>query len=216
MIPWEKVDTVLLDMDGTLLDRHFDDFFWEELVPEKFADLKGISLSVAKKQLYAAYKGEEKTLNWTDVYYWSDRLGLDIVALKVALSDQVRVHPGVVSFLKFIQGRRKDIVLVTNAHPKTVQIKLGQTDLSPYLDTILCSSDIGVPKEVLGFWKRAEEVLLFDKTKTLFIDDNEAVLHAAASFGIKYLLQKSNASSRIVQRPSAVFRSLAHFGALIP
>ncbi len=202
-------------MDGTLLDRHFDDFFWEELVPEKFSHLKGISLSVAKKQLYAAFKGEERTLNWTDIYYWSDRLGLDIVALKMEMSGQVRVHPGVLSFLKFIRDLQKEVVLVTNAHPKTVQIKLGQTDLSPYLETILCSSDIGVPKEALEFWKKAEEVLLFDKTKTLFIDDNEAVLHAADAFGIKYLLQKSNASSRRVQISSTAFPPLARFDSLI-
>ncbi|HIE64656.1 MAG: GMP/IMP nucleotidase [Nitrospira sp.] len=216
MIPWEKIDTVLLDMDGTLLDRYFDDYFWEELVPEKFSDLRGISLSEAKKLLYAAFKGEERTLNWTDIYYWSDRLGLDIVALKVEMSDQVRVHLGVLPFLKFIQDGGKEVVLVTNAHPKTVQIKLGQTDLSPYLDTILCSSDIGVPKEDLEFWRGAERVLLFDKSKTLFVDDNEAVLRAADSFGIKYLLQKNNASSRRVQSPPTTFRSLDHFDSLIP
>jgi len=216
MIPWAKIDTVLLDMDGTLLDRHFDDFFWEELVPEKFSKLKGISLSEAKKKLYAAFRGEERTLNWTDIYYWSDRLGLDIVALKVEMSNEVRVHPGVLPFLKFIQDGKKEVVLVTNAHPKTVQIKLGQTDLSPYLDTILCSSDIGIPKESPEFWKGAEKVLAFDKMKTLFVDDNEAVLCAADSFGIKYLLQKNNASSRRAQRPSTAFPSLDRFDSLIP
>lgn len=216
MIPWEKISTVLLDMDGTLLDRHFDDFFWEELVPEKFSDLKGIPLSDAKTQLYTAYKGEERTLNWTDLDYWTDRLGIDIVALKMEVSKQVSVHPGVLPFLKFIRDGKREVALVTNAHPKTVKIKLGQTDLGSYLDTILCSSDIGVPKEAQEFWKGAEEVLLFDKSKTLFVDDNESVLRAAELFGIKYLLQKSNASSRRLEKQSTAFPPLSRFDSLIP
>ncbi|KEP73664.1 nucleotidase, partial [Microbacterium sp. SUBG005] len=32
-IDWQAVDTVLLDMDGTLLDLAFDNYFWQKLVP---------------------------------------------------------------------------------------------------------------------------------------------------------------------------------------
>lgn len=33
-IAWQEVDTVLLDMDGTLTDLAFDNYFWQTLVPE--------------------------------------------------------------------------------------------------------------------------------------------------------------------------------------
>ena len=33
---WRAIDTVLLDMDGTLLDLRFDNYFWLELVPRKY------------------------------------------------------------------------------------------------------------------------------------------------------------------------------------
>ena len=33
MLNWDGIDDVLLDMDGTLLDRHFDNFFFEEELP---------------------------------------------------------------------------------------------------------------------------------------------------------------------------------------
>ncbi len=215
-IQWTEIDSVLLDMDGTLLDKHFDDYFWEELVPEKYSGLKQIPLEEAKRQLYAAYRAEEKTLNWTDIDYWSRRLGLDIVALKESISRRVQVHPGVEPFLQFLQWEKKQTVLVTNAHPKTVQIKLAQTTLIPYFNTILCSSDIGLPKEEVHFWRGAQRVLQFDKERSLFIDDNEDVLLAAHAFGIKYLLFKAHASSRVPRDDSKNFPSLRHFSELLP
>lgn len=216
LIPWKEIDFALLDMDGTLLDKHFDDYFWEELIPERFAALKEIPLSDAKRELYAAYKAAERTLDWTDIDYWSRRLGLDIVALKEEVCALVRVHPGVETFLQFLQRQKKKIVLATNAHPKTVQIKLRQTPLIPYFDTILCSSDIGMPKEAAEFWRGAERVLGFDKTRTLFIDDNEEVLDAAHRFGIRYVLFKTDASSRVPREGSKRFPSLKDFRELIP
>lgn len=215
-LPWEKIDSVLLDMDGTLLDKHFDDYFWEELLPERFAAKNRIPLPEAKASLYALYRAEERTLNWTDINYWSTRLGIDIIALKEEICSMVRVHPGVEPFLRFLQDQRKQIVLATNAHPRTVQIKLKQTTLIPYFDAILCSSDIGMPKEDAGFWKGAERVLLFDKMRTLFVDDNEEILAAADAFGIRYLLFKTNASSRVLREGSTLFPSLKNFEALIP
>jgi FMN phosphatase YigB (HAD superfamily) len=34
-IPLDEIKYVLLDMDGTLLDKYFDDYFWEHLLPER-------------------------------------------------------------------------------------------------------------------------------------------------------------------------------------
>ena len=33
MLNWSKIDTVLLDMDGTLLDLHYDSHFWLNVIP---------------------------------------------------------------------------------------------------------------------------------------------------------------------------------------
>ena len=33
-LDWTSIDTVLLDMDGTLLDLRFDNWFWQEHVPD--------------------------------------------------------------------------------------------------------------------------------------------------------------------------------------
>ncbi len=216
MLPWSEIDFALLDMDGTLLDRYFDDYFWEEHVPKVYATQKKISYAKARKKLLAMYKAQEKTLNWTDLHYWSNRLNLDIVAIKIELKNRVRIHPGVEPFLHFLRDSNKEVILVTNAHPRSVQIKLEQTLLLPYFHTILCSSDIGLPKEEIGFWREAEQVLGFDKERSLFIDDNEDVLLAAHTFGIKHLLHKSGASSKFIHERSDIFPPLAHFSDLIP
>ena len=42
MLPWFEIDTVMFDMDGTLLDLHFDNFFWLKLVPEHFSKHHGV------------------------------------------------------------------------------------------------------------------------------------------------------------------------------
>ena len=37
MLDWQDIHTVLLDMDGTLLDLHFDNHFWLEHLPKRYA-----------------------------------------------------------------------------------------------------------------------------------------------------------------------------------
>jgi len=40
LVPLNDIKYVLLDMDGTLLDKYFDDYFWEHLLPERYEKLK--------------------------------------------------------------------------------------------------------------------------------------------------------------------------------
>ena len=44
MINWHDIDTVLLDLDGTLLDLHFDNYFWCQHLPLCYARRHGIAL----------------------------------------------------------------------------------------------------------------------------------------------------------------------------
>src|SRR5512137_1318067 len=131
-LDWTAIDTVLLDMDGTLLDRHFDDHFWMEHVPKTWGRKNRVPTDEAKEYLYTLFRSQERTLNWTDLDYWSDRLGLDIPLLKREVDHLIAVHPGVVEFLTFLKQRRKSIWLVTNAHSKTLDLKMRNTRLSPY------------------------------------------------------------------------------------
>ncbi|MRR34844.1 haloacid dehalogenase [bacterium] len=216
IIDWDHIDTVLLDMDGTLLDRHFDDHFWLEHVPKRYAARNGIPLDAAKKSLYALFRSQERTLNWTDLDYWSDRLGLDIPLLKLEVEHLIAVHPGVVEFLLFLRQHTKHIWLVTNAHGKTLDLKMRKTRLGPYFTGIVSAHDIGLPKEDMAFWEKLQNTIPYDPARTILGEDSETNLGTADAYGIRYLIYVSRYSSTVPPIPSEHFASIHYFNQLIP
>ncbi|WP_298435213.1 GMP/IMP nucleotidase [Geobacter sp.] len=216
IIDWEQIDTVLLDMDGTLLDRHFDDHFWLEHVPKRYAAKNGIPLAEAQELLYAQFRSQERTLNWTDLDYWSERLGLDIPLLKLEVEHLIAVHPGVVEFLLFLRQSGKSAWLVTNAHGKTLSLKMRKTRLGPYFTGIVSAHEIGLPKEENAFWGKLREKVPYDPARTLLGEDSETNLGTAERYGIRFLVYVSRFSSTIHPTPSARFPSINHFTELIP
>src|SRR5512146_2738083 len=159
--PWQEITWVLLDMDGTLLDKHFDDYFWETLVPEQYALRQGLALADARDLVFARYKKQEGTLNWTDIDFWSRELDLDIPALKEGIRHLIEVHPDTEDFLKFLGEKGKQVALVTNAHTKTLALKMDHVGLLGYFDEVISSFDLGVPKEEGRFWQVLQERLGF-------------------------------------------------------
>jgi 5'-nucleotidase len=213
--PWEKVAWVLLDMDGTLLDKYFDDYFWETLVPQEYARQRGLSLDAAKSQVYARYEREEGTLNWTDIDFWSRELDLDIAALKVSIRHLIEVHPDTEDFLKFLRKNKKRVALVTNAHWKTLDLKMNHVGLLGYFDEVISSFDMGAPKEELRFWEILENRLHFSPAHTLLVDDNAAALATAGNYGIRYLIFKAKSSSQLPSEPHPDFTAIESFHELM-
>ncbi|HHL35277.1 MAG TPA: GMP/IMP nucleotidase [Desulfobulbaceae bacterium] len=213
---WEEINTVLLDMDGTLLDKHFDDYFWEQYIPEHYSLLHDLPVEEARRELLSRYRAVENTLDWTDLGYWSNELGLDIPELKMRINHLIGVHPYVIEFLEFCLGRRKKLYLITNAHSSTLSIKLEKTSIGPWFDRIICAEEIGLAKEDERFWHRLEETLGFDKKSTLLADDTEKVLDAAGSYGIGHLIFVARPSSRKQVRYSEHYPSIEFFKELIP
>lgn len=215
MIPLAEISTVLLDLDGTLLDKYFDDYFWEHLLPEQYAEKNNITFGRAKEKLLAHYKAHEGTLNWTDIDFWSRQVDIDIPALKEQIRHLIEVHPHVEEFLSLLCRRRKRIYLVTNAHYKVLDIKLKKTLIGKYFDEAITSFELGFPKEMPEFWQRLERRILFDKERTLFVDDTETILHTAQQYGIRYLVFKQLASSKEQRKGSAHFPSISDFRELM-
>ena len=195
MIDWKQIDTVLLDMDGTLLDLNFDNHFWKEFVPLKFAQQKGISKALAKQQLEPQFKSMEGKLEWYCLDYWSNTLQLDIAGLKAEISGLISVLPHVTEFLEKLQQSSQKVLLVTNAHRDSLGLKMEKTCLQPFFDDIISSHDLGFPKEHPDFWNLLQQQYPFAKQTTLLIDDSMAVLNSARLFGIAHLISVSKPDS---------------------
>ncbi len=205
---WDHIDTVLLDLDGTLLDLAFDNEFWLDFIPEVYAAAQSITVEQAKAHLAPRFRACEGTLSWYCIDYWSRELGLDVAALKRTRADRVAWLPGAEDFLKRLRADGKRLVLLTNSHPQVLKIKDEQTGVTGFVDAAISSHEFLAPKESASFWEAVREVEPFEPQRSLFVDDSPPVLRAAHTAGIRWI--------RGVRRISATrggqFRPLRDYG----
>lgn len=188
MIDWSSLDTVFLDMDGTLLDLHFDSHFWLTHLPRRYAELKSMSHEDARAHIIPMIESEKGSLKWYCVDYWSDRLDVDITALKREVSDRIAYRPHAESFMAAIRASGRRSVIVTNCHPKPLALKLERTGLDRHVDRVLSTHNFGRPKEDLQFWQELARIEPFEPARTLMVDDSLPVLDSARRAGIAHLL----------------------------
>lgn len=216
MLDWSDIKTVFLDMDGTLLDLHFDNHFWLSHVPQRYAERHGLSGDDAHAELAPRYDRVVGTMNWYCVDYWSRELQLDIARLKEEVSHLIAVHPHVVDFLEILRGARKRVVLVTNAHQKSLALKMERTGLRDHFDAVICAHDIGVPKEHPEFWQKLQALEQFEPGATLLVDDSLPVLRSARSYGIRHLLAVHRPDTRLPDKDVGEFAAIRDFRDILP
>ncbi|BAU50297.1 haloacid dehalogenase [Sulfurifustis variabilis] len=216
MVAWDAVETLLLDMDGTLLDLHYDNHFWLEHVPLRYAESRGLDPVAAKQELLERYKRAEGTLDWYCVDYWTRELGLDIPLLKQEVEHLIAVHPHVIDFLHAVRARGKRILLVTNAHGKAIDLKFRRTQLGGHFDAVVCAHDLRVPKEHAGFWHKLRTLHPFENERALLVDDSLPVLRAAKAYGIAQVLAVKRPDSKQPEKAIAEFPAIASFLDIMP
>ena len=216
MITWNAIHTVFLDMDGTLLDLHFDNHFWLNHVPLRYAEKHGLSLETSQQTLRGRYEKVAGTMQWYCMDYWSTELGLDIEQLKQEVAHLIAVHPHVVPFLAQIRSVGKRVVLVTNAHHKSLALKMSKTRLDPYFDALICAHEFGKPKEHPEFWEALQTREAFNPLHTLLIDDSLPVLRSAHNYGIAHLLAIYQPDTKQARKEVGEFAAIESFEQIMP
>ncbi len=216
MIDWNRIDTVLLDMDGTLLDLHFDNYFWQEYLPARYAEIKQLDAQQAKQQLNQIIRSVQGTLDWYSTDYWSEILDLDIVELKHEVSHKVAIRPCCEDFLDALQRAEKDVVMVTNAHQDSLELKMGKTGIAEKFDRLISVHEFSLPKENPDCWHEVHKMHPFDRKRTLLIDDNLKALQSALDYGIDHVLAIYQPDSKAPPLDVMHFPAIYSFEEIMP
>lgn len=213
---WKEIDTVLLDMDGTLIDLQPDNYFWLQLVPKALSEKHGMTLEQARKTIHQEYTAVQHTMNWYCFDYWCEKLDLDIYHMTDEIGDRTRVRDDTAPFLKALRDNGKKTILLTNAHPHSLAVKMSYTRLDDHLDLLLSTHTFGYPKEDQRLWHAVQQQTGFDPQRTLFVDDGEPILDAAKTFGIRYCLGIENPDSSMAVKTFQRHPSINDYRTLLP
>ena len=196
------IDTLLLDLDGTLLDLAFDTHFWLEVVPAYYGAQRGMSGPDAlEKEILPRMRAAEGTLDWYCLDFWSRSLELDLSRIKSEHDERIAWLPGAQDFLRRQRAAGRRLVLATNSHPETLRIKDEKVGVRPFLDAMYSSHEFGAPKEQAQFWERLQSAEGFDPARTAFIDDSQPVLAAAQAAGVSLVIAVTHPDSSRPPRP---------------
>ena len=213
-LDWDSIDTVLLDMDGTLLDLHFDFYFWTQHLPQKYSQIHNADINEVTD--YIAHRLAEKQgqLEWYCTDYWSQQFELNIIAAQTEVQNLIRERAQVIEFLNQLGAMQKERILITNSDRPSINLKFANCALEPLLDQVISSHDYQVAKEQQQFWHHLQTHIDFDPETTVFIDDSEAVLDSAQQFGIKQLLSIKQPISSQLREVDSKYPMVENFLAL--
>lgn len=214
-LAWSTIDTVLLDMDGTLLDLHYDNHFWLEHLPQRYAQLHGVSLAMAQLELQPLFTDNAGKLNWYCLDFWTRELNIPVRELKLETADLIALRPDADTFLAAIRRAGKRVIMITNAHRDSLSLKLERIELAPYFERLISSHDYGYPKENAQFWDALQADIGFDPARSLFIDDTLPVLRSAQAYGVKHLLAVCEPDSRKGAKDTEEFEAVGDYRELI-
>ncbi|WP_371374605.1 GMP/IMP nucleotidase [Thalassotalea aquiviva] len=215
MFDWAKIHTVLLDMDGTILDLHFDNHFWLHHLPLSYAKQKGVSETSAKQYLTSCYQDVEGTISWYCLDYWAEKTQLPINQLKREIQHLIQLRDDAHDFLTALRDSGRQVILVTNAHPDSLALKIERTQLDKYFDQLISCHQFGTTKESQLLWQRLQAHVGFDNATTLFVDDSLAVLNSAKKYGIEHILAVANPDSKREHNAISGFPTITDYRTLI-
>ena len=207
--------TLMLDMDGTILDLAYDNYMWFEHIPAEYARRKNIDESEARAVLMEKTSRLRGKLEWYCLDHWSAELDLDVAGLHREQDHRIGFLPGAREFLETVVDRNVRLLLVTNSHRDTLAIKTEVTGVVDYFHAVYTSHEIGHAKEDQPYWQAVHDAEAFDPATTLFVDDNPEVLASARDYGIGMLLNVVRPDSRRPARRNGEFAAIESVSALL-
>ena len=207
---WNDIKTVLLDVDGTLLDLHFDNSVWNNSLPEAFARKHNLSLSESRSNLYQHMRKVRGKIEFYSFDYWASFTKIDIERLHELQQEKIAFRKDAEWFLSKISSKKATFI-ATNADRKSFGIKDTKLGLTSKVKGVFSSQDFQSPKEEQAFWSAVQNATGFEGSTTLMIDDNEKVLEAAATFGIEHLRFVETPDSQKGTRHSSKFIGINNF-----
>ena len=215
-IDWTRIDTVMLDMDGTLLDLRFDNWFWQELIPIALRRPPWPQHQRRRRRCWSRNSGPKRgTIEWYCIEFWSRELGLDIAGNQAGGARAGGLSAGGARLSAKLAASGKRRVLVTNAHPTTLAIKNERLNITPHFDACYSTHAFDAPKEHPEFWPRLHALEPFDAERTLFVDDSLPVLEAAHGFGVGWLRAVRRPDSKHPAQPTGKFAGIDRVADLI-
>ena len=204
---FKDIECLLIDMDGVILDNAYDNDFWQNQIPEVIADSKGIAFDAAKRLAIQIFNYKKNTKDWYDVDYWSNMLDIDIEAQKRSEKSfsRISLYDGVIDTLNVLKNKTK-MILITNAHRKTLNIKLEKYNLTPYFDEMVCAHELNYVKEDIQLWYMLRSKYRLDYEKTLLVEDTINNINVGLSAGISGAIyvgdEKFTVSDQIIKLSS--------------
>lgn len=204
---FKDIECLLIDMDGVILDNAYDNDFWQNQIPEVIADSKGIGFDDAKRLAIQIFNYKKNTKDWYDVDYWSNMLDIDIEAQKRSEKSfsRISLYDGVIDTLNVLKNKTK-MILITNAHRKTLNIKLEKYNLTPYFDEMVCAHELNYVKEDIQLWYMLRSKYRLDYEKTLLVEDTINNINVGLSAGISGAIyvgdEKFTVSDKIIKLSS--------------
>lgn len=204
---FKDIECLLIDMDGVILDNAYDNDFWQNQIPEVIADSKGIAFDAAKRLAIQIFNYKKNTKDWYDVDYWSNMLDIDIEAQKRSEKSfsRISLYDGVIDTLSILKNKTK-MILITNAHRKTLNIKLEKYNLTPYFDEMVCAHELNYVKEDIQLWYMLRSKYRLDYEKTLLVEDTINNINVGLSAGISGAIyvgdEKFTVSDKIIKLSS--------------
>lgn len=212
----EQCETLMLDMDGTILDLAFDNYIWKDLVPRRYAAANGLSFDSARERLFEKYAAVQGDLEWYCLDHWNERLGIDVVKIHHDVTHRIGYLPGALEFLRAVHRSDVRVLLVTNSHPDTLELKDAVTGLADYFDGLHSSHTYGHAKESRSFWEALQDDVGFDPETTLFVDDSQPVLASAEEYGVSMLVTVTRPDTSEPVKRGSKFRGVEGVGDMLP